>query len=139
MDGLSYAEAVEKQFAITDACLSLNTAIEAVNQKGHELLFKETALKSKLACVERLLEKERKCVAETSESKIDYDETDAKGNFKRIETKFFNCPILSDTDLGASLVQVKRDLGKQLEGVRDEIAAFNATQKVDWEMPADLL
>ena len=139
LDGLSYAEAVKKLFAMSDACLSLNMAIEAANKKGHELLFKETAVKSKLSYVERLLEKERKLTAVSTESKIDYDDTDAKGNFKRTEVTVYNYPMLADSVFGMSLVQLSKHLGKELESVRDEISAFNATQKVDWEMPEDLL
>lgn len=138
LDGLSYADAVKKLFDITDACLSLNCAIEKVNQNGHELLFKETAIKSKLSYIERLLDKDRDVESETTQTKTDYENTDAKGNFKKIETKVFNYPILDDKVLGASLVQIQKNLIKELEAVRDEIAAFNATQKVDWEMPDSL-
>ena len=135
LDGLSYADAVKKLFDITDACLSLNCAIEKVNQKGHELLFKETSIKSKLSFIERLLDKDRDVESETTQTKTDYENTDAKGNFKKVETKVFNYPILDDKALGASLVQIQKNLVNELECVRDEIAAFNATQKVEWEMP----
>lgn len=138
LDGLSYGEAVKKLFAISDACLSLNMAIEAVNKKGHELLFKETALKSKLMYVENLLSEERKLQATSTEIRVDYDSTDAKGNFKREEVKLYNYPIMDDSVFGMDLVQLKKRLAKEIEDVRDEIAAFNATQKVDWEMPEGL-
>ena len=35
--------------------------------------------------------------------------------------------------------QMKKQLNKELEKIRDEIAAFNATRQVNWEMPEDLL
>ena len=139
LDGLSYGEAVRRLFAITDACLSLNAAVEAVNRKGHELLFRETALKSKLQYVETLLAHERELSATTTESRIDYDETDAKGNFRRHEITLYNYPVMDDSVLGMGLVELKKQLGRELELVRDEIAAFNASQKVDWELPDDLL
>lgn len=139
LDGLSYDEAVKRLFAITDACLSLNTAIEAANRRGHELLFKETAVKSKLLYVERLLEKERQISATTTDTKTDYETTDNKGNFRRYDVTIYNYPMLDDSALGMSLVQLKKKLTKELEEVRDEVSAFNATQKVDWEMPEGLL
>ncbi len=139
LDGLAYAEAVRKLFAITDACLSLNMAIESCNQRGHELLFKETAVKSKLLYVERLLEKERQVAATSTENRIDYETSDNKGNFRRYDVTIYNYPMLDESALGMSLVQLKKSLTKELEAVRDEISAFNATQKVDWEMPEDLL
>ena len=138
LDGLSYSEAVKRLFAISDACLSLNMAIEAANRKGHELLFKETTIKSKLLYVERLLEQERKLNATTTESRIDYTTTDAKGNFKHEDITVYNYPMIDDSVFGMSLVQLKKQLEKELEGVRDEISAFNATKKVDWEMPEEL-
>lgn len=139
LDGLSYGEAVRKLFAITDACLSLNTALEAVNRKGHELLFRETAVKSKLLYVERLLEKEREIKAVSTESRVDYENTDAKGNFRRTDVTVYGYPMLDDSVLGMGLVQMKKQLNKELEKIRDEIAAFNATRQVNWEMPEDLL
>ena len=139
LDGLSYDEAVKRLFAITDACLSLNTAIEAANRRGHELLFKETAVKSKLLYVERLLEKERQISATTTDTRTDYETTDNKGNFRRYDVTIYNYPMLDDSALGMSLVQLKKKLTKELEDVRDEVSAFNATQKVDWEMPEGLL
>ena len=139
LDGLSYDEAVKRLFAITDACLSLNTAIEAANRRGHELLFKETAVKSKLLYVERLLEKERQISATTTDTRTDYETTDNKGNFRRYDVTIYNYPMLDDSALGMSLVQLKKKLTKELEEVRDEVSAFNATQKVDWEMPEGLL
>ena len=139
LDGLAYAEAVRKLFAITDACLSLNMAIESCNQRGHELLFMETAVKSKLLYVERLLEKERQVAATSTENRIDYETSDNKGNFRRYDVTIYNYPMLDESALGMSLVQLKKSLTKELEAVRDEISAFNATQKVDWEMPEDLL
>ncbi len=128
-----------KLFAITDACLSLNTALEAVNRKGHELLFRETAVKSKLLYVERLLEKEREIKAVSTESRVDYENTDAKGNFRRTDVTVYGYPMLDDSVLGMGLVQMKKQLNKELEKIRDEISAFNATQQVNWEMPEDLL
>lgn len=139
LDGLSYDEAVKRLFAITDACLSLNMAIESCNQRGHELLFKETAVKSKLLYVERLLEKERQITATSTETRVDYENSDNKGNFRRYDVTIYNYPMLDESSLGMSLVQLKKKLTKELEEVRDEISAFNATQKVDWEMPEDLL
>ena len=139
LDGLSYDEAVKRLFAITDACLSLNTAIEAANRRGHELLFKETAVKSKLLYVERLLEKERQISATTTDTRTDYETTDNKGIFRRYYVTIYNYPMLDDSALGMSLVQLKKKLTKELEDVRDEVSAFNATQKVDWEMPEGLL
>ena len=139
LDGLSYGDAVKKLFALTDACLSLNMAIEAANRKGHELLFKETAVKSKLNYIERLLEKERNIAAVSTENRIDYSETDAKGNFKHIDVTLYNYPMVDDSVLNMSLVQMRKKLDKELEAVRDEIAVFNATQAVAWEMPEDLL
>ncbi len=52
LDGMSYEDVVKRMFTLTDTILELNTAIEKANREGHNLLFKEAAIKSKLSIVE---------------------------------------------------------------------------------------
>ena len=52
LDGMSYEDVVKRMFSLTDVILELNTAIEKANREGHNLLFKEAAIKSKLSIVE---------------------------------------------------------------------------------------
>lgn len=139
LDGMSYKQAVQKLFALTEACYDVNIAIEKSNQRGHNLLYKEAELKSKLAFVENILGHERSIDSKTSITKTDYENTDSKGNFKMVEVDVFNYPILGNDCFGMNIVALRKSLEKELEKVRDELSAFNANQTVDWEVPDGLL
>ncbi len=138
LDGMSYAEAVKKMFAIADACRELNIAIEAVNKKGHELLYKEAAIKSKLSVVENLLAKERgiKPVAVVQET--DYEHSDSRGAYLKVERTVYSYPYIHEDDFGMKLSDLKKQLSRELEAVRDELSEFNATKNVDYTVPEEL-
>jgi hypothetical protein len=38
-----------------------------------------------------------------------------------------------------SLIEYKKKLNKELEEVRDELSAFNASRKIDYELPEGIL
>ncbi|MCQ2242346.1 hypothetical protein [Treponema sp.] len=139
LDGHSYEEIVKKQIAVTEAIYDLNVAIEKSNRKGHELLFKETALKSKLAYVDNLIEKERSIKAEDFVWETDYENVDKNGNYKKVKVPVYQYSVLKSDSLGQPLNDLKKSLMKELEAVRDELSAFNATAKIDYEVPEGLL
>ncbi|MEE1059682.1 MAG: hypothetical protein U0K92_09960, partial [Treponema sp.] len=64
---------------------------------------------------------------------------DEKGNFKRVKVTTYNYPILTDETFGMSLIEYKKKLNKELEEVRDELSAFNASRKIDYELPEGIL
>lgn len=139
LDGMTYKNAVKKLFAITDACLTLNIAIEEANKIGHDALFKETSLKSKLAVVDLLLQKGRRVQPITKIEKTDFSHTDAKGNFERKEINSYNFPTISTEDFGMSLPDFRKSLCKDLATVRDDLAAFNAKTEVNYTLPEGLI
>ena len=139
LDNMTYEEVVKKLFRITDACKALNNAIENVNADGHHLLFEETAVKSKISYLDYLLNKQRAIKPKTTITKTDYNEADNKGNYKKIETNCYSYPILDDSCFGMSIVEYRRKLNGELADIRDRISTFNATQKVDYELPDGLL
>ena len=139
LDGLSYEDVVKRLFTLTDAILELNTAIESANREGHNLLFKEAAIKSKLSVVEYQITMERKVEAETEELEYDYEHMDDKGNYKRVKVTTYNYPMITDETFGVSLIGLKKQLNRELETVRDELTAFNATHKIDYELPEGIL
>ena len=110
-----------------------------VNAEGHHLLFEETAVKSKISYLDYLLNKQRAIRAKTTITKTDYNEADNKGNYKKIETNCYSYPILDDNCFGMSIVEYRRKLNGELAEIRDRISTFNATQKVDYELPDGLL
>ena len=139
LDGLSYEDVVKRLFTLTDAILELNTAIESANREGHNLLFKEAAIKSKLSVVENQIDMERNIKAETEDLEYDYEHMDDKGNFRRVKVTTYNYPLLTDETFGVSLIGLKKQLNRELETVRDELTAFNATHKIDYELPEGIL
>ena len=139
LDGLSYEDVVKRMFTLTDAILELNTAIENANREGHNLLFKEAAIKSKLSVVENQIDMERNIKAETEDLEYDYEHMDDKGCFRRVKVTTYNYPLLTDETFGVSLIGLKKQLNRELETVRDELTAFNATHKIDYELPEGIL
>lgn len=139
LDGMSYGDAVKKLFAIIDECAVINKAIEAVNKRGHELLFIETALKSKLAVVDRILNDERSVIETKFVEKVDYSQRDSKGDYLRRMVERYYYPLISESTFGASAVQLQKSLSKQIADVRDELAAFNATTQVEYKLPDNLI
>ncbi len=139
LDGLSYEDVIKRIFTLTDVILELNTAIENANREGHNLLFKEAAVKSKLSVVEQQINMERKVEAETESLEYDYEHMDEKGNYKRVKVTTYNYPMLTDETFGLSLIGLKKQLNRELESVRDELTAFNATHKIDYELPEGIL
>jgi hypothetical protein len=47
--------------------------------------------------------------------------------------------MLTDETFGLSLIGLKKQLNRELESVRDELTAFNATHKIDYELPEGIL
>ena len=139
LDGMSYDEVLKKIFTLTDVIQDLNIAIEKANRDGHNLLFKETAIKSKLSMVNCQINMERHVEPETETLEYDYEHQDEKGNYKRVKVKTYNFPLLTDETFGMSLIAYKKKLAKDLEEVRDELSAFNATRKIDYELPEGIL
>jgi len=139
LDGMSYDEVLKKIFSITDVIQDLNTAIEKANRDGHNLLFKEAAIKSKISLIDYQITQERNIPAETETLEYDYEHQDEKGNYKRVKVKTYNFPHLTDETFGMSLIAYKKKLAKDLEEVRDELSAFNATRKIDYELPDGIL
>lgn len=139
LDGMSYDEVLKKMFTLTDVIQDLNIAIEKANRDGHNLLFKESAIKSKLSMVDYQISLERNIEPETETLEYDYEHQDEKGNYKRVKVKSYNFPMLTDETFGMSLIAYKKKLAKDLEEVRDELSAFNATRKIDYELPEGIL
>jgi len=148
LDGMTFVEAANKLLAITDACAEINMKIEEVNSTGHNLLYKESCLKSKLAFVDNCIARERRIEAETTESYLNDSESEfvsvrrKSSDVDKIvvtETKVYNYPIVGEDDFGMKLVDLRKKYVAELEEVRDELAAFNATAKVDYELPDGLL
>ena len=69
----------------------------------------------------------------------DYENTDEKGNYKRIKVKNYNFSILDNNLFGMDLIAYRKHLVKELEIVRDELSAFNATKKIDYNLPEGIL
>ena len=91
---MSYEDVVKRMFSLTDAILELNTAIEKANREGHNLLFKEAAIKSKLSVVEYQINMERTVESESESLEYDYEHMDEKGNYKRVKVTTYNYPML---------------------------------------------
>ena len=136
---MSYEDVVKRMFTLTDAILELNTAIEKANREGHNLLFKEAAIKSKLSVIEYQINMERTVESESESLEYDYEHMDEKGNYKRVKITSYNFPMLTDETFGVSLIGLKKQLNRELERVRDELTAFNATHKIDYELPEGIL
>ena len=62
-----------------------------------------------------------------------------KANYKRVKVTTYNYPMLTDETFGLSLIGLKKQLNRELEAVRDELTAFNATHKIDYELPEGIL
>lgn len=139
LDGMTYAQAAKKFLVIVQACEELNTKIEEVNKEGHNLLFKETALKSKLSFIEKLLADERKIVPVEKRKEANYDCCDNAGRPAMVEKTVYNYPILDDDCFGMGLVEFREKLNAEIEDVRDQLQAFNATAKVDFVLPPELM
>ena len=119
--------------------LGAKFSIYLLNRDGHNLLFKESAIKSKLSMVDYQISLERNIEPETETLEYDYEQQDEKGNYKRVKVKSYNFPMLTDETFGMSLIAYKKKLAKDLEEVRDELSAFNATRKIDYELPEGIL
>ena len=139
LDGMSYDEVLTKLFSITDVIQDLNVAIEKANRDGHNLLFKEASIKSKLSLIDYQINMERGIDPESESLEYDYEHQDEKGNYKRVKVITYNFPMLTDETFGMSLIAYKKKLAKDLEEVRDELSAFNATRKIDYELPEGIL
>ena len=139
LDGKTYAAAVKRMFTIAEACQELNIAIEAVNRKGHELLYKEAAIKAKLAVVESLLAKERRIKPVSVVQETDYEHSDSRGAYLKVERTVYSYPYIRKEDFGMSLPELKKKLGRELVAVRDELSEFNASKTVDYSLPEELL
>lgn len=139
LDGMSYDEVLKKLFSITDVIQDLNVAIEKANRDGHNLLFKEASIKSKLSLIDYQINMERGIDPESESLEYDYEHQDEKGNYKRVKVITYNFPMLTDETFGMSLIAYKKKLAKDLEEVRDELSAFNATRKIDYELPEGIL
>ena len=139
LDGMNYEEVIKRMFTITDAILELNIAIEKANREGHNLLFKEASLKSKISLIDYQINSERAIKPKVENLEYDYEHMDEKGNFKRVKVTTYNYPILTDETFGMSLIEYKKKLNKELEEVRDELSAFNASRKIDYELPEGIL
>lgn len=139
LDGMNYEEVIKRMFTITDVILELNIAIEKANREGHNLLFKEASLKSKISLIDYQINSERAIKPKVENIEYDYEHMDEKGNFKRVKVTTYNYPILTDETFGMSLIEYKKKLNKELEEVRDELSAFNASRKIDYELPEGIL
>lgn len=139
LDGMNYEEVIKRMFTITDVILELNIAIEKANREGHNLLFKEASLKSKISLIDYQINSERAIKPKVENLEYDYEHMDEKGNFKRVKVTTYNYPILTDETFGMSLIEYKKKLNKELEEVRDELSAFNASRKIDYELPEGIL
>ena len=139
LDGMNYEEVIKRMFTITDVILELNIVIEKANCEGHNLLFKEASLKSKISLIDYQINSERAIKPKVENLEYDYEHMDEKGNFKRVKVTTYNYPILTDETFGMSLIEYKKKLNKELEEVRDELSAFNASRKIDYELPEGIL
>ena len=139
LDGMNYEDVIKRMFTITDIILELNIAIEKANREGHNLLFKEASIKSKISLLDYQINSERIIKPEVERLDYDYDHMDEKGNFKRVKVTTYNYAMLTDETFGMSLIEYKKKLNKELEEVRDELSAFNASRKIDYEFPEGIL
>ena len=139
LDGMNYEDVIKRIFTITDIILELNIAIEKANREGHNLLFKEASIKSKISLLDYQINSERVIRSEVERLDYDYDHMDEKGNFKRVKVTTYNYAMLTDETFGMSLIEYKKKLNKELEEVRDELSAFNASRKIDYELPEGIL
>ena len=139
LDGMNYEDVIKRMFTITDIILELNIAIEKANREGHNLLFKEASIKSKISLLDYQINSERVIRSEVERLDYDYDHMDVKGNFKRVKVTTYNYAMLTDETFGMSLIEYKKKLNKELEEVRDELSAFNASRKIDYELPEGIL
>lgn len=139
LDGMNYEDVIKRMFTITDIILELNIAIEKANREGHNLLFKEASIKSKISLLDYQINSERIIKPEVERLDYDYDHMDEKGNFKRVKVTTYNYAMLTDESFGMSLIEYKKKLNKELEEVRDELSAFNASRKIDYELPEGIL
>lgn len=139
LDGMNYEDVIKRMFTITDIILELNIAIEKANREGHNLLFKEASIKSKISLLDYQINFERVIKPEVERLDYDYDHMDEKGNFKRVKVTTYNYATLTDETFGMSLIEYKKKLNKELEEVRDELSAFNASRKIDYELPEGIL
>lgn len=139
LDGMNYEDVIKRMFTITDIILELNIAIEKANREGHNLLFKEASIKSKISLLDYQINSERVIKPEVERLDYDYDHMDEKGNFKRVKVTTYNYAMLTDKTFGMSLIEYKKKLNKELEEVRDELSAFNASRKIDYELPEGIL
>lgn len=139
LDGMNYEDVIKRMFTITDIILELNIAIEKANREGHNLLFKEASIKSKISLLDYQINSERVIKPEVERLDYDYDHMDEKGNFKRVKVTTYNYAMLTDETFGMSLIEYKKKLNKELEEVRDELSAFNASRKIDYELPEGTL
>lgn len=139
LDGMNYEDVIKRMFTITDIILELNIAIEKANREGHNLLFKEASIKSKISLLDYQINSERIIKPEVERLDYDYDHMDEKGNFKRVKVTTYNYAMLTDEIFGMSLIEYKKKLNKELEEVRDELSAFNASRKIDYELPEGIL
>lgn len=139
LDGMNYEDVIKRMFTITDIILELNIAIEKANREGHNLLFKEASIKSKISLLDYQINSERVIKPEVERLDYDYDHMDEKGNFKRVKVTTYNYAMLTDETFGMSLIEYKKKLNKELEEVRDELSAFNASRKIDYELPEGVL
>ena len=139
LDGMNYEDVIKRMFTITDIILELNIAIEKANREGHNLLFKEASIKSKISLLDYQINSERVIKPEVERLDYDYDYMDEKGNFKRVKVTTYNYAMLTDETFGMSLIEYKKKLNKELEEVRDELSAFNASRKIDYELPEGIL
>lgn len=139
LDGMNYEDVIKRMFTITDIILELNIAIEKANREGHNLLFKEASIKSKISLLDYQINSERIIKPEVERLDYDYDHMDEKGNFKRVKVTTYNYAMLTDETFGMSLIKYKKKLNKELEEVRDELSAFNASRKIDYELPEGIL
>ena len=103
------------------------------------VLVKEAAIKSKLSVVEYQINMERTVDSESESLEYDYEHMDEKGNYKRVKVTTYNYPMLTNETFGLSLIGLKKQLNRELEAVRDELTAFNATHKIDYELPEGIL
>lgn len=139
LDGMNYEDVIKRMFTIADIILELNIAIEKANREGHNLLFKEASIKSKISLLDYQINSERIIKPEVERLDYDYDHMDEKGNFKRVKVTTYNYAMLTDETFGMSLIEYKKKLNKELEEVRDELSAFNASRKIDYELPEGIL
>jgi hypothetical protein len=138
LDGRSYSEACLELFKLGEELEKINKAIEVVNSVGHNLLFKECRLKNELAFVDQLVANDRGIDPVVPVTETDYTEKDALGRWKEKKGFKHSFSLISDTALGMPLKDLKKKLEKELESIRDELAAFNAKSEVAYELPENL-